>query len=180
MPALSNSANRFLRSYVIPGLVLIGIVVAWDFTKPRVPKYEPEPPRQAEDRPNGGVPPWNAHEDLFQNGRDSARNTALRGLEQAWSTFCDPKGREKNVSAITYYFEQRRNQEESYPKRWGQEGRDYITAQWSAPNDARIERLIEELFGRGYLHLDDFRSYIAERIAPLVQNTRVIDQPCKR
>jgi hypothetical protein len=34
------------------------------------------------------------------------------------------------------------------------------------PDDARIERLIEELYGRGYLRLGDFQPYIATRIAP--------------
>jgi hypothetical protein len=177
MPALNSSANRFLRSYVIPALVLIGILVAWDFTKPRM-KYAPDPAPYVEERPNGGVPPWNAHESLFQNGRDLARKAALRGLDQAWSTFCDLQGREKNVRAITYYFEQRRNQEESYPKRWGQVGRDYITQQWSTPDDARIERLVGELYERGYLRLGDFRPSIAERIAPLVTNTPVTERPC--
>jgi hypothetical protein len=45
-------------------------------------------------------------------------------------------------------------------------GSDYITEQWSTPDDARIERLIEELYGRGYLRLGDFQPYIATRIAP--------------
>jgi hypothetical protein len=179
MPALSSSANRFLRSYVVPALVLIGILVAWDFTKPRIPKNLPEPPRQVEDRPNGGVPPWNAHEDLLQHGRDLARNAALRGLDQAWSTFCDPESREKNLRAISYYFEQRRNQEKSYVERWGKEGRNYITGQWSTPDDARIERLVEELYGRGYLKLGNLKPYIAERIAPLVKDTHVTGEPCK-
>jgi hypothetical protein len=87
-------------------------------------------------------------------------------LDQAWSTFCDQTGREKFVNAVSNYFEQRGNQQESYSKRWGKEGSDYITEQWSTPDDARIERLIEELYGRGYLRLGDFQPYIATRIAP--------------
>jgi hypothetical protein len=70
------------------------------------------------------------------------------------------------VNAVSNYFEQRGNQQESYSKRWGKEGSDYITEQWSTPDDARIERLIEELYGRGYLRLGDFQPYIATRIAP--------------
>lgn len=178
MPALTNSAHRFLREYVIPALVLLGILVIWDFTKPRIPRDLPEPPPYREERPNGGVPPWNANEPIFQNGRDLTRKSTLRGLDQAWSTFCDQKGREKFVNAVTNYFEQRGNQQESYSKRWGKEGRDYTTEQWSTPDDARIERLVEELYGHGYLRLDDFRPYIADRITPHVKETPVTGQPC--
>lgn len=178
MPALSDRASRFLRGYVVPAFVLIGILVAWDFTKPRIPKQWPEPPPRVEERPNGGVPPWNANESILQHGRDLTRESALRGLGQAWSTFCDPKGREKLVNAVTHYFEQRGNQTKSYSQRWGNEGRDYITSQWSTPDDARIERLVEELYGRGYIRLGDLRPYIAERVAPLVKNTRVPADPC--
>lgn len=178
MTALSDRANRFLRGYVIPAFVLIGILVAWDLTKPRMPKQWPEPTPHVEERPNGGVPPWNANESIFQHGRDLTRESALRGLEQAWSTFCNPKGREKLVNAVTHYFEQRRQQEKSYPARWGKEGQDYIARQWGTAHDARIERLVEELYGRGYIKLADLRPHIAEGIAPLIRNTRVVGDPC--
>jgi hypothetical protein len=60
----------------------VGILVAWDFTKPRIPKELPEPAPYREERPNGGVPPWNANEPIFQNGRGLTRNSTLRGLDQ--------------------------------------------------------------------------------------------------
>ncbi len=169
----------FLRSYVMPAFVLIAILVAWDFTKPRYPTHFAELPLEAPERPNGGVPPWNANEPIFHRGRDMARKAALRGLDQAWSTFCERDGRKKLVDALSYYFEQRSQQEKSYAKRWGDAGRDYIAKEWTTADDRRIERLVQETYGRGYLDLHDLKSYIAETISPLLKDTRVTGQPCK-
>ncbi len=168
-----------LRTYILPALLMIGILVAWDFTKPRMPKQWPQPVIEPEQRPNGGVPPWNANEAIFQNGRDLTRKSALRGLDAAWSTFCDAQGRQRLVDSVSHYFGQRSQQEKSYPKRWGKEGRDYIEQQWATADNARIERLVEELYGRGYLRLGDLKPYIAERVAPQVKDTRVTGEPCK-
>jgi hypothetical protein len=30
-----------LRTYILPALLMIGILVAWDFTKPRMPAHWP-------------------------------------------------------------------------------------------------------------------------------------------
>lgn len=168
----------FLRNYVIPALVLLGILVAWDFTKPRYPAHFAEITAQPSPQPNGGIPPWNANEPLFQNSRNLIRKSTLDGLDRAWSTFCYPDGRQTLVNALSYYFGQRRQQETSYPKRWGEAGRDYIAKEWSTSDDQRIERLVEETYGRGYLDLHDLKPYIVERISPLLKDTRVTGQPC--
>ena len=111
--------NPVLRNYVLPGLLMIGILVAWDFTKPRNPGHFAEIEFKPEEQPNGGVPPYNANEECFQNGRNQIRKSAMRGLDQAWSTFCDAKGRQQLVDTVSYYFGQRSQQEISYPKRNG-------------------------------------------------------------
>lgn len=168
-----------LRKYILPLLLMIGLLVAWQLTLPRYPANFYEPPVERPKLPNGGVPPWNANEPIFQHGRDLARASALRGLDQAWSTFCDTEGRKTLVGAVSYYFEQRGNQEKSYPERWGKEGRDYITHEWSTADDRRIERLVQDLYRRGYLRLADLRPFIASRVTPLLKDTHVIDTPCK-
>ena len=171
--------NPVLRNYLLPGLLMIGILVAWDFTKPRNPGHFAEIEFKPEELPNGGVPPWNAGEESFQNGRNQIRKSTMRGLDQAWSTFCDAKGRQQLVDAVAYYFGQRSQQEKSYPAKWGKEGRDYIDKQWATADDQRIERLVQELYWRGYLNPHDLRPSIAERIAPLLKDTRVMAEPCK-
>jgi hypothetical protein len=168
-----------LRKYVLPLLLMIGLLVGWQFTLPRYPANFYEPVVEGPKLPNGGVPPWNANEPIFQEGRDRARASALRGLDQAWSTFCNSEGRKKLVSAVSYYFEQRGNQENSYPARWGKEGRDYIVREWSTSDDRRIERLVQDLYRRGYLKVSDLRPFIATQILPLLKDAHVIDAPCK-
>lgn len=186
MLARSDRARTFLRTpgfvrdYVLPALLLVGILLAWDFTKPRLPTHFPEPVIEAEPLPNGGVPPWNAHEDIAQRNRDSLRKSTQRSLDQAWSTFCDAKGRQNLIGAVSGYFSQRGLQEKSYPERWGKDGAEYIAQQWSTADDQRIERLVRELYWRGYLVPAELKPAIAARIAPLLQDTRVIDAPCAR
>jgi hypothetical protein len=169
-----------LRNYVLPALLMIGILVAWDFTKPRFPAHFAElTPEQTSDQPNGGVPPWNANEKILQNSRDLNRKSTLRGLDQAWSTFCTREGRKNLGDTLTAYFGRRQQEESSYQKRWGDAGRDYIAKQWTTADDLRIERLVQETYERGYLDLHDLKPYIADRMSPLLKDTRVTAQPCK-
>jgi hypothetical protein len=169
-----------VRNYVLPSLVLLAILIAWDFTKPRNPGQVDAPlTARPTDRPNGGVPPWNANEILFHNSRDEARRSALRGLDRAWSVFCTPAGRKKLAETLTSYFRQRRQEEVSYPKRWDDQGRDYINQEWSTSDDRRIERLVTEFYERGYLDLGSLRPYVVEYLAPLLEDTHVQEQPCK-
>lgn len=180
-----------LRNAVIVVAIALGLYAFWDYSKPRplqptlTTKFSavatplnggssvPEPQQ------HGGVPPWNDNEKIFQNGRNSARKQTLAGLDKAWSTFCQPEGRKQLGSAVSYYFEMRGKQEESYPKRWGDEGRKFIAKEWSTSDDARIQRLVQEHYERGYLKLADLRPNIAKRIEPLVKDLRVPrSDPC--
>jgi hypothetical protein len=195
-----------IRSFGIPVFVLLAVLLGWDYAsnpgryqallmRTVASPVEPSPhmPTFAQVRSNlgksstidsgqalnDGVPPWNANEKIHQSGRDRIRQSALNGLDKAWSTFCSGQGRKEFLGAVSYYFEMRGNQEESYAKRWGSEGAAYIKKEWSTPNDNRIERLIGETYERGYLDLASVKPFIAARIKPLVKDLRVQGQPCK-
>jgi hypothetical protein len=159
-------------------MLMIGILLAWDFTKPRH-KQVRVPEVATPQGPNGGFPPWNANETGFRYVRDSVRKSTLSSLDQPWSTFCQPEGRKRLASSLKEYFWQRGGQENSYPARWGGVGRAYIAREWSTADDQRIERLVEELYWRGYLDLRSLDRLTAEMIIPLVKNTRVMTQPCR-
>lgn len=180
-----------LRNAVIVVAIALGLYAFWDYSKPRplqptiTAKFMPVPSPLSggssvpEPQQHGGMPPWNDNEKIFQTGRNSARKQTLAGLDKAWSTFCLPEGRKQLGSAVSYYFEMRGNQEESYPKRWGDDGRKYIAKEWATSDDARIQRLVQEHYERGYLKLADLRPFIAKRIEPLVKDLRVTrSDPC--
>lgn len=197
-----------IKTYVIPGFILLGLFLIWDFGTPaprdfhgmKIP-YGAVPLQPSADMPTfhavqsqlgarpktldsgeavgDGVPPYNANEKYAQNNRNAVRKSAMKQLESAWSTFCTPAGRQHLASALNYYFQQRGNQMESYPKRWGKEGRDYIERQWSTADDRRIERLVGETYERGYLDLASVNRSTAERLAPLLKGVKVRGEPCK-
>ena len=143
-------------------------------------KWSPvlRPGEVPEPQHNGGLPPWNENEAIFQNARNHVRKSTLEGLDRAWGSFCDGKGRQALVDSVTHYFWQRHIEEMKYPTRWGDAGRDYIAKQWSTSDDQRIQRLVQEHYERGYLNLRDLKPYIVEQISPLLKDTRVSGQPC--
>jgi hypothetical protein len=176
-----------LRNAVIAVAIALGLYAVWEVTRVRPleptlsAKFSPvlRPGEVAEPQHNDGLPPWNENEKIFQNARNHVRKQTLGGLERAWGSFCEPEGRKKLDQTVTFYFDQRGNQEESYPKRWGDAGRQYIAKEWSTSDDQRIERLVQEHYERGYLNIADLKPYIAARISPLLKDTRVSGQPCK-
>lgn len=187
-----------IKTYIIPGFVILGLLLIWNMNQPGIPGVRPLEPsdsiptfhavqadlaRGSKNLPQealgDGVPPNNANENIHQRSRESTRKSTMKNLEMAWSTFCTDAGRQQLARALDYYFGQNGNQIESYSKRWGKEGRDYITAQWSTTDDRRIERLVSETYERGYLDLSTLSRTTAARIAPLVKDVRVQGQPCK-
>ncbi len=135
-----------IRTFAIPAVILLGLLLSWDYSS-NPDRYhqmavqavatplEPSdsmPTFQSVQTPlnrgsrgmanaavGDGVPPNNANENIFKKNRDNTRRSAMKGLEQAWSTFCTPDGRQKLASTLNHYFEMRGNEEQSYPKRWG-------------------------------------------------------------
>lgn len=187
-----------IKTYVIPGFVILGLLLIWNMYQPGMPGVRPLEPsdsvptfhavqtelaRGSKDMPQeargDGVPPNNANENIHQRQRDRTRQSTMKSLEKAWSTFCTGEGRKQLAQALNYYFEQSGNQIDSYSKRWGKDGRDYIVAQWSTTDDRRIERLVTETYERGYLDLSSLSRTTAGRMAPLLKGARVQGQPCK-
>jgi hypothetical protein len=194
-----------LRSFAIPAFILIGLFWVWNFGTPRMFHDVVVPPSTVALKPyaslptfhsvqtqlsrgsrgasneavGDGVPPNNANENIFKRNRDNTRRSTMKGLEQAWSTYCTPSGRKKLARALSNYFEGRGNEIDSYSRRWGKDGRDYITAEWSTTDDHRIERLVAETYERGYLDLSSVRRSTVERMMPVLKGIQVQDQPCK-
>lgn len=171
-----------IRTYVIPSIVLLGILVAWDLTKPPYPVNFRDPDRQIDPAtlPNGGVPPWNVHEDLFKKTRDSLRTSTQRALDTAWNEFCTAAGQDRLVGALSSYFIKRHQETVSYEKRWGVEGRDYIAHEWATSGDNRIERLTAETYARGYLDVARFKPSVAAIVTPYLRESRMRVEPCQR
>jgi hypothetical protein len=194
-----------IRTFVVPAFILLGLYLIWnngtpsdfhgtlvppgatalkpDASLPTFHSVQTELSRGSRNMPNeavgDGVPPNNANENIFHRNRESVRQSTMRALEQAWSTFCTPAGRKKLAASLNYYFERRGNEEASYAKRWGQEGRDYITREWSTSDDRRIERLVSETYERGYIDLSSVRHSTVKRMVPLLKNVKVQGEPCK-
>jgi hypothetical protein len=180
-----------LRNAIVVVAIALGLYAFWDYSKPRAleptlsTKWTPAPspldPRSSipEPKHNGGVPPWNENEKIFQNSRNLMRKSVMRSLEQPWGSFCEGDGRKRLDQAVTSYFERFSDEREKYAKRWGDDGRQYIAKEWSTPDDQRIQRLVQEHYERGYLNLADFRPTIAARMSPLLKDSRVGGQPCR-
>jgi len=116
-----------LRMSIITVAIALGIYAVWDLTRVRPleptigAKWQPVAQRP-QDAPgpqmNGGLPPWNENESIFQNSRNLIRKSTLEGLDRPWGSFCDGKGHQALVNSVSHYFGQRSMEEEKYPKRW--------------------------------------------------------------
>jgi hypothetical protein len=164
------------RSVVAPLAIIVVLLVGWEFSKPRYPRIDESVAIAAPkaDPP----PPHNANEASFRSVRQNARKGALAGLDQPWAAMCRGDGRKRLVDALKYYFPMRRQQEASYPKRWGETGRDYIMREFATTDDRRIESLTADLYGRGYIDLRDFDMHMREYMEPVLKGVRVVAQPC--
>jgi hypothetical protein len=165
-----------MKSTGIPLVIIVTLLGAWEYSKPRYPKIDESSVLKSV--PADPPPPRNANEGLFQDVRRTQRASALQTLERPWASHCLDSGRKRLASSLGEYFWNRSAQEKSYPARWGDVGRDYITREWSTTDDKRIERLTQELYERGYLDLRDLRPYTADYIAGLLKGIRVTARPC--
>ncbi|NVO13196.1 MAG: hypothetical protein HXX10_04095 [Rhodoplanes sp.] len=125
-----------------------------------------------------GQDPWAANEPTRESVRENARQSALRGLDQAWSAMCAGEGRQRLLAGLGYYFEQRGMQERGFPMSWGEAGARHIARAWRTADDARIERLTRETYARGYFALADLDPHVRERTAALLRAERVTGHPC--
>lgn len=161
------------RNYVLPLVLIVALLAVWEYAKQPAPKRQPQ---QAQDY--GPPPPRNANEELFRDGRVRLRQSTLKDLDKTWAGFCEPQGRKMLVSSLREYFYFRDGAETSYPLRWGDTGKTYITREYSTSEDRRIEQQIRELYRRGYLDPNAFDNPAKKRITALIQEIKVERKSC--
>lgn len=122
--------------------------------------------------------PWAASEAIHDQTRKTARANVLAAVDGAWSGFCGGDQRARLISGLSYYYEQREMQERSYPASYGEAGAKHIKKAWSTADDAKIERLTRELYGRGYVKPEDFRPEVKDAIAARVGGEAVTAKAC--
>jgi len=164
----------FLR-YGLPLLLIVVILGGWEYSKPSYP-VSADANAKAD---HGPPPPRNANEEIFIEHRRSLRASTLKALDRPWAAYCDPEGRKRIASALREYFYHRGNQEQSYPRRWGDLGKTYIEREWGSTEDRRIEQQIKDMVWRGYLDAKSLDGRTGKRVATMAQGTAVTQQPCK-
>jgi hypothetical protein len=172
MSAMDVISHPWVKSVAAPFLLIVVMLAAYEYSRPNRPS---EPKWQTTDPP----PPNNKNEEIAKRGRDYARESTLRALNQSTFDLCQRDGVKQVSSAVTHYFGQRLDQERSYEELWGNVGRSYIRREWSTSDDSRIERLIQENYERGYLNLATLRPKIAKRVSEVVAGSRVSGTGCK-
>lgn len=125
-----------------------------------------------------GQDPWMTNEPAIAKGRDSQRKHALAALGRPWSEFCTAGGRKQLASALNEYWYHRSVQISGYPKTWGETARPYIVKAWATADDSRIERLVREAYGNGYVDLADLRPHTRVAMAMTLGGERVRGTPC--
>lgn len=166
-------SNPLFRNWVLPFGLIVALLAVWEYAKRPAPKRQPQ---QAEDY--GPPPPRNANEELFRDGRVRRRQSTVKALDANWASFCEPPGRTLLVNALNDYFYFRDGSEKSYPHRWGEIGKTYITREFSSSDDKRIEQRVKELYTLGYLDPKSFSGTAAKSIAALVQGIKVERKRC--
>jgi hypothetical protein len=164
-----------LVKYGLPLILIVVVLAGWEYSKPSYPvniaanakaDYGPPPPR-------------NANEPIFQDGRRILRESTLKRLDRPWASFCQDEGRRQVASSLNEYFYHRSGQEQSYPSRWGETGKTYITREWGTTEDRRIEQQIKDMYYRGYLDPKTLDANVAKRVTAMTQGLNVTAQPCK-
>lgn len=140
--------------------VLVAMLVAWKFF-PMPGKVSPLRPSASIDTFGPpvapGQEPWAASERHQRSVRDKARKEAIAAVSGAWSNFCRTEQNKDVMAGLNYYFEQRGVHERGYPASWGEPGRRFIAQAYSTADDARIERMLRQLYQAGYFKLEDVR-----------------------
>jgi hypothetical protein len=161
------------RNYILPFALIVALLVVWEYAQQPLPK-----PRRQQAEDYGPPPPRNANEELFRDGRVRRRQSTLKKLDANWASFCEPQGRTLLVNGLNEYFYFRDGAEASYPRRWGEVGKTYITREFSTSDDRRIEQRIRELYTRGYLEPKMFGSIASKRVTALVQGLKAERKRC--
>jgi hypothetical protein len=161
--------------FLIGGIVLANIVTATFFWRtPAQGKQEPI----VNSATVKGQEPWMANEHHIENNRNSTRKSLLEVLSKPWAELCTPEGKKRLVESVDYYLWQRKGQLLSYPKNWGEAGGRYIARAWATSDDNRIERMMRETYGRGFIAFEDLKDHTRAAMAEMVKGERVTGKRC--
>jgi hypothetical protein len=125
-----------------------------------------------------GEEPWANREKYAEPGRKIIRKSIMKTLERPWSDFCTDAGGKNLVDSLNHYYGQRNAQLASYGNGYGEAGRRHVIKAWSTIDDGRIERLIREHYGRGYIRPDRLSGPARKAIGELVKGDAVTGKPC--
>jgi hypothetical protein len=117
------------------------------------------------------------NEKYTASARKNIRRDVLRTLDRPWSTYCTPDGHRELIDAIGNYYFQRIAEAGSKADTYGEQARRFAIEAWQTTDDRRIERLIEETYGRGYFALNELPSYVSKTLNALAA-AQVTVRPC--
>jgi hypothetical protein len=160
---------------LIFGAILANIITATFFMAPPDDGTRPAVVNWATRR---GLDPWMATEEYSAPGRDHIRKGVLETLDKPWSSFCTPEGHEDLINTVNNYYYQRNAEVWSKVNTYGERARAFAVKAWSTADDDRIERLIDENLGRGYVALDELQPYARKPVSARTNGTPVRARPC--
>ena len=99
-------------------------------------------------------------------------------LGKPWAEFCTAEGSKRLVESVNYYFGSATVTLPGYPKNWGEAGGRYVVKAWATSDDNRIERMMRETYGRGFIALDDLKAHTRAALAEVVKGERVTGKRC--
>lgn len=141
------------------------------------PSPRPPPPRRS--AVAGSDQPWANNERYVVHTREIARKGVVDVFSRSWGSLCAGPGRARMLGALAYYFGQRANQMRSYRATWGDAGGRFIASAWATPEDAHVERLTREMYGRGYFKPADVSGRARAALTEAVRGERVTGNPCR-
>ena len=157
------------RGWLLLWAVAVGLVAVWTFGPAASPPQIPEVNRGKA---------FGSSEDIAVESRKLLRESTFKTLEQPWGGRCAGESRKMFIAGLSHYYYIRQNQTERYPENFGTLSADYIARQWSTTDDARIDRLTQEAYARGYLKPADFDGVAGKLIAKVVKDERVTGKAC--
>jgi hypothetical protein len=160
---------------LIGGLILANIITATFFMPP---PDDGAPGPVVNWATKRGLDPWMATEDYSAPGRDHVRKGVLETLYRPWSSFCTPHGHKELINTINNYYYQRDAEVWSKVNTYGERARAFAVKVWSTTDDNRIERLIDENLGRGYLSLDELQPYARKPVGARSNGASGRAKPC--
>ena len=171
-------AIAFVTSFAAVSWAARGFPMHWSgqasvSANPPLDKINP-PPKV----PQGDGRAFGDNEMLLVKGRERQRQYVMRVLDRPWNSRCTDDGRALFIDGLSHYYNHRYYQTEGYRETYGKAGADYIAAQFSKADDARIERLTQEAYAKGYLKPEDFRGAAGQMVATLVKGERVTGKGC--